>query len=497
MKKTISIILILFVTIGFLSAQNNQDEIASIEKKITKSDKDIQNEKKKAKPQTWEKRGKLFVDAYTVNTKLLAPGLNSLMLRTLGKSDSDPSPFFGEPKEKRIEDQYEVWSYDKIDIYMVQAEKDLVVEKWVETKIPFPGALLKSYEAYMEAVNLDTGKKLVSKKSFLVKLKELRDLLMNEAVTKFYDKNYDEALTYIEKCIKLADYKAKDDTVNLASYAYYAGIFAYNAQKRDDAKKYFNIAIEKEYEIGTSYQYLSQVMYEQKDSANAVKLLEKGLNKYPNEEKIIYCLIDYYTPKGEYEKAFEYIDKALSLAPDNSVLYIVKGNAYTKVFEEFENKYYRLAISADSLDKASFKNRSNKSVYDKIIKERDDILNNQLPPVKKQMNDYKQKTVSAYNSGISKDSKNADYYYTLAYFYYKTGINNQTYASSIRKLKDIVTELEKASTDNMNKAKEKAEKAYQINPKDTYTLDLLSKIYYRLQMYDKSSEMKKKMNELK
>ncbi len=496
MKKTISIILILFVTVGFLSAQNNKDEVDNLRKKIEKSNKDIQNEKKKAKSQTWEKRGKLFIKAYNVNTRLLAPGISATMLTTIAKSDSDPTPFYGMPSKKRIEGNYEVWSYPSIDVYLVQAGKSMVIEKWVETKPAFPNSLGEAYDAYMEAVKLDTDKKLVSKKAFLGKLKDLRDYTMNEAVTNFYDKKYDLALDGMQKCIDLAQYKAESDTVDLGSFAYFAGIFAYNAKKLNEAKKYFDQSLEHEYEVGTSYQYISQIMFELNDSLNAVKTLEKGLDKYPNEEKIIYCLIDYYTPRGEHEKAFEYIDKAISIAPDNSVLYIVKGNAYSTVFSNFEKDYYAVLAKADSLDKVSFKNRNNKSAYDKIIKERDDVLNNQLPPVKKQMKEYKQKTIEAYNMGISKDKENPDYYYELARFYYERGVNNQTNASSIRKLKNIINELKQNATDNFNKAKEYGEISYNKKPQDVYTLELLSKIYYRLQMYDKSSEMKKKMKEL-
>ncbi|MBN2891249.1 MAG: hypothetical protein JXL97_05235 [Bacteroidales bacterium] len=545
MKKTISLFIILFLAIGFISAQNNQADIDALTKQIEKSDKDITNPKKSAKLATWSKRGKLFIEAYSVNFKYLAPGIHANSLSLLGISESSPQPYYGKPLKTYEEDKLTVWEYRNIKIYI---SSDVLVDHWVETNIAFPGALDKSYEAYKKALELDVDEKYRNKKSTMQELSALREHLMNRAVEAFYNNESAPALADLEKCMDLYQYpKTEDDTiVTLGAYSYYAAIFAYNGKKElielkdiyiiDDntsdslkkvwnkqnaeneafnkeakskndvtqkyndeqckiAKKYFAKAIEEEYEIGTSYQYLAQVMFELNDTLNAVKKLEEGLKKYPQEEKLIYSLIDYYTPRGEYEKAFEYIDKAIAMNDTLAVLYIVKGNSYAKIMEDKEDAYYAKLTEADDLDKEAFKNRNTpkeKEFNDK----RDNILNNEIPKLEQEIDEFSQKALDAYNLGIENDNKNADYYYTVAFFYYKKAVKSQTYASSIRKLKDIITKLDTKGTEYLESAKEYAEQAYKINPKDVYTLDLLAKIYYRLKMYDESAAKKLEIENL-
>lgn len=503
MKKTISLILILFFAIGFATAQNNDDAIESLKKQIEKSNKDIEHQKKSQKTSTWDKRGKLYMEAYGVNFKYLAVGLEASSIPLLGISESTPQAYYGKYEKSYVEDGLTVWEYKRIKIYINDEGK---VEKWKEKEVSFPGALSKSYEAYMKAMELDTDDKYKNKKATMENIALLRENLMNVAVEAFYAEKYEPALNDIEKCIELYSYPKTDiDTfVDLGAYAYYAGIFAYNAQKTEKANKYFQMSIDNNYEIGTSYQYMAQTLFEAGDTTKAVQKLEEGAKKYPDEEKIIYSLIDYYTPKGEFEKAIAYIDKAIDMKPDNSVLYIVKGNAYAKVFETKEAEYYSLLKTADSLDKEAFKVRNDKAKQEPLLAKKNAILNNEVPIVENEMNKYGNLTVEAYNKGIEtisaveKEDKatTADYYYTVAYFYYKWAINCQTYASSIRKIKEHQTKLDENGEQYLQKSLANAEKSNKLKPDDIYTLDLLAKIYFRTGEREKSAEMKAKIDKL-
>ncbi len=502
MKKTFYVLLVFFVAFKFISAQNNDADFKLYQKKITNSDKEIQDPKKNVKLTTWDKRGKLFLDAYSVNSKHLSPGLPATTLTFIGSSESDPSPFYGKPLTTSIEGEYEIWNYSKIKIYLVEVDdgtgkKVKIVEKWEDITVVDENALIKSYEAYKKAIELDVDGKYVNKKTTSVELAMLRENLMNNAVKLYYNENPAAAILDLEKAYDLLQYdKSTSDSV-YGAYAYYAGVFAYEAKEYQKAEKYFNVAIEKKFEIGISYQYLTQVLYDNGDSLKAIKILEEGVSKYPEEPKIIYSLIDYYTPKGEYEKAFEYIDKAILITPENSILYIVKGNAYNKIFEDFQIKYFTLLLAADSLDKAAFRERNNANEEKRLTQEKNDILSIQVPPIEKSMEEYANKTIEAYKEGVKIEEKNADYYYTIAYFYYKRFLSNNKYASNIRKLKEVIEKLTTQENTFLNLAKDFAEISYKYNDKDIYTIDLLSKLYYRLQMYDKSTEMKNKLAELK
>ncbi len=494
MKKTINLLFIFFLFAGIVSAQNNEAEIHALQKKIKKSNQEIADAKKNVKYQTWAKRGKLFLDVYTINTKLLAPGLSKTIVQMQGKSDSDPTPYYGKPGKQYQEGDFEVWEYQRLKLYFT-LDKGLL-DHWVETEPMDTLAIDKSYEAYKKAIELDADGKFVNKKTTKDQLAQLREFLMNKAVEYYQKSNSDLALSYLEKSIDLLKYRDENDTlVQPGVYYYYAAIFAYNSKKLDTAEMYFQKAIDNNYEIGTSYQYMAQVMYEEGDTAKAVKILEAGAEKYPQEPKIIYSLIDYYTPRGEYDKAFEYIDKAIAMTPDNAILYVVKGNAYNRIYEELEKKYYPLLVSLDSVKKAEFRHRNNEDLKKKD-QETAAKLEAQLPDLEKQLADYEKKTLDAYLLGISKDEKNADFYYAVMEFYYNKAAYEATTSSNLKKLTDYINNLDKQSKEDFQKAKEYGEKSYNLAPDDVYTMDKLATIYYRLGEYDKSTEMRKKIKEL-
>jgi tetratricopeptide (TPR) repeat protein len=495
MKKTLSLLLILLLTsFGILSAQNNDAEIKAIKRRIQKSNEAIQNPKKSAKYKTWVKRANIFMDAYSANIKYLAVGAPANTIPLLGISENSTEPFFGKPQKIISNSKYDIWIYPKVKIYV----KNGKIDHWIDLQPIDSNALIKAYKAYKKAIELDKKHSFVKRKSTKKALANLRELLMNKAVTYYYAKNNNEALNYIEKSIDLFQYpRTESDTlIKAGAYYYYAGIFAFGAKKLDKAKNYFLKAINEKYEIGNSYKYLAETLYKLNDSTQAVKLLEEGAQKFPQEPDIIYSLIDYYTPRGQYDKAFKYLDKAIKLAPNNAILYIVKGNSYEKIYENLQKDYFKLLNIADSLDKEAFKNRFNQDKEKEIKNQENEYLSKKIPAIENKMNENFKKAVENYKIGISK-KQDPNYYYTISYNYYRTAILDITEASNLRKLTDYINKLEKQASEYLNIAKNYGEKAYQLNPHDTYTMDLLSKIYFRLRMYKKSSEMKKKINEEK
>ncbi len=493
MKKTLTLLFILFISLGILSAQNNEAETNAIKKHIAKSNKDIQNPKRKIKYKTWDKRTKIFMDAYAVNSKYLTPGLAANTIPLLGISESSPTPYYGKPIKIVKEGKFEVWNYPKVKIYVLNG----VIDHWKDLAPIDTNALNIAYEALNKANELDKSGKFIHKKSTITLAATLRELILNKAIQYYNKNNFAEALSNIEKAINLHKYPraAADTLVPEAAYYYYAGVFAFSDKNYKMAKKYFQKSLEDKYKIGTNYQYITASMYKLNDSSDAVKFLEQGAEKYPQETKIIYSLIDYYTPRGDYQHAFKYINKAISMTPENAILYIVKGSSYQKIYESIQKKYYENLNIADSLDKDIFRLRNTPKKQKEVIAKKEEVLKT-VQANEKDLNNYKQKTIDAFKLGISK-KQDPDYYYTIAYFYYKIAILDINEASHLRKLKNYITKLDNNASDDMKEAQKYAEKALELNPTDTYTMELLSKIYYRQGMYDKSSEMKKKILEQK
>lgn len=496
MKKVIlASLLIIFNFFAF--SQNNDQDIKNLKSQIEKSDKDLTNPKKEQDPNVWAKRAQIFIESFKVNSKFLAPGIESNSIPLLGISESSPQPFYGKPVTTEKTKDFEIWIYPRIKIYIDKTTQ--TVDHWQDLYVIDPKALDKAYDAYMKVKELDVAKKVLNKKNVKQNVAELRDLLMNRSIEKYNDTLYKAALEDLEKSIKIYnDFPRLENDTNtkIGAFYYYAGVFGYNAKEYSKALENFNKSIENNYEIGTCFQYIAQTYYEQNDSVKAEKVLLDAADKYPKEEKIIYILIDFYTPKGEYEKAFVYLDKAIQMSPDNAQLFFVQGNAYEKVYYTLEANYFKTLQKAENLDKEAFKNRNDVQKAKQFEQERDKVLNTEAVDAENKMNQYSQKAFNSYNKALTFNPKSVDFNYQIAYFNYTRAINYKNTSSSLLKLKEVSTKLENKSSEFLNEAKTYGEKAYDLDPNDIYTLRLLKNIYYRLQMTDKYNEINDKIKSL-
>ncbi len=493
MKKILFLTLSFLFSVAVLTAQNNDALIKSIKQKIERSDKDIQNPKKNQKISTWDKRGKLFLEAYEVNIKYLAPGIAANTIPFLGLDENNTEPYYGKPLKRYQEGDKEVWEYDKVKIFV----KNGVVDSWEITKPVDPDALPKAYEAFTKALSLDQDGKYSSKKSTMKNIAKLRELLKDEAINFYMAGEYQKAIDYLEKSIDLFKYPRleEDTTANIGAYYYYAGIFAYNAGDKDKAIKYLKEAINHGFEIGTCYQYLAQVYYEKGDTATAVKELEEGAKKYPQEVKIIYSLIDYYSPRGEYDKAISYLDKAIAMTPDMAVLYFVKGDAYAKIYLNLLKKYFSQLRSGDSLSKAAFRSRMNQAEHDRLQKEADNMYA-KAEETKKEADKYLNLVEEWYKKGFEKDPNFANAYIMLGNFYTDVAQENYKYGQPQRK-QEIYDKYMGLFKQYLKKAIENYEKYDKLHPDDLDVLETLKSLYYKVGEKEKYAQIKKRIEEIK
>ncbi len=496
--KKLWIIALSLIFIGNVAfSQNNDFQIKALKKKIEKIDQKLQTPKGANNYKLWAKKGKLLLDAYEINIDQVSLGMPAKMLPFIGEDQQEGTePYYGKPKKIITQDGKDYWIYDKVT-FIVQNGR---IVGWKITKPVVEDALKKSYEAYKKAISLDQKGKFIHRNSTKRQLAKLRDYLRTKSIEFYQDGKYDKALDYMEMAMDLYHYpRMKDDTVNMkpGQLEYYAGVFAYNAGKYDKAVEYFKKAIAKNYEVGTSYQLMTQALKKLGREQEAVKLLEEGAKKYPTESKIIFALIDYYKPHGQLDKAFYYLDKAIKLKPNMAILYLVKGDAYNQLFNEYSKKYYKLLDETDSLKKAAFRARFKKAEHDRLMAEHDSLMKIQ-DSIEQEMNKYFDLAVEWFKKGISKDTTNADGYYTLGALYY-----NRAMAVFLRAQKIPTSDtqdynkLMKQYENYLNLAREQFEKAYKLTPNDIQTMQNLSIIYYKLRMYDKHKEMKQKIYELR
>lgn len=494
MKKAIQLFLVLIISGSFALAQNNDMETSSILKKIQKSEKHIKHDKKKLKPQTWFKRAEIFVDAYEVNIKYLGAGIPKSQMSFIGISETSSTQYYGKPNDKKVEGNKEIWVYDKVEITF----EDGVISSFKDLKPIDKEAHTKAYKAIKEAVKLDTDGKFANKSGNKKTVARVRDIFQTKAIDAYFAENLETALANIEIALELYQLPRDEKTDTFYNYGmsnYYAGIFAYNTKNYDKGCKYFKTAGEEGYEVGTCYQYRSTIKFEQKDSTAGLKILQEGIAKYPDEKGIIFALIDYYMPRGEYEKAFEYTDKAISMDPDNHILYLVKAEAYSNIYEKLDAKYYENIAKSDQLKKDAFKVRGTDKEKE-ILAEKAKV-DAQTPKLLADAEEYFKKSEDTYNLGISKKPEEAVGYYSLGALYYNKAMEINKHAQDIPASQKERYEKEmKKYEDNLKLAMPQMEKAHEKDPNDTYALQSLSSIYLKLGMYDKQKEVKAKLEAL-
>ena len=114
---------------------------------------------------------------------------------------------------------------------------------------------------------------------------------------------------------------------------YYAGRFAYEAQRYDEAiatllrmngEHAKQNALRKEIVFANEYVY--QIYMELNDTVKAVEFIQECINKFPDEPWFMQNLINLYISSGQEEKAIEYLDLAINREPNVGQYYNSKGS---------------------------------------------------------------------------------------------------------------------------------------------------------------------------
>ena len=151
---------------------------------------------------------------------------------------------------------------------------------------------------------------------------------------------------------------------------YYSALSA--GQAGNDNAKYYGYA-ETDYNklLATSfsqnakiYNYLSTLYMISKDTANALKTINAGVEKYPANATLREVQVRTALLAGKQAEVIGQIDAAIANDPKNKVLYYYKGLTYSRIGDDAESKASK---TKDAATKASF----NKEMLDNYAKAAD------------------------------------------------------------------------------------------------------------------------------
>ena len=315
----------------------------------------------------------------------------------------------------------------------------IIVSKDENFKKLVPNSVEEAFKSYMKAVELDEkgGNQILK-----LKLVSFSNTLINSAVIAYQANDYVKATDYFEK--KLLIDKSplfKGDATIDTTIIFNAGLAASNAKLYDKAISYFTECTKYGYNGASCYnQIISayQQLGTKEDTIRAVETMKLAFQKYPEDQGINVQLINYFITTGQPNEAIGYLDKAIEKEKDNSSFYLAKGVALDRLGRQDE-------------------------------------------------------AIEVYKKAVVIKPENADAYYNIGVIYFNRGVKQFDVANSVPTTDQVRYDLEKGKADEFFKAAVPyLENAVKYNPKDTYILDQLKNLYYRLKMMDKFDAINKK-----
>ena len=380
------------------NVQKVEVDTEGVMKKITKAEKDLA--KKATKSSTWINYGKAMLDAYTVYSKNVYDGLNTM----------NAAVMFGEPTSQ---ENVNVGGADMVKIvytpeFVAYADANGNIAGWEFPVELVPGALDKAIEAYNKALELDSKAMM----QVMGGINSITDALLKNASFAYGAGQYNKAGDLFKLAYEISDSPAM---LNLNFAALYnAGLsyfFGENYQASFDAfKASADGGFEQE---GDAYYFQYQALKEMASGdeinkevlAPANDMLMGGFEKYPENAKIIECLTDYYVSMGEDPAAvIPLVEEAIAKDPNNASLWNGLGRiqngqgdidgaleSFVKVAEllpendgaQYSVGYLYISKADKMFRDANAKTYSGQAEYDAALKEVNEVYAKSIEPLEK------------------------------------------------------------------------------------------------------------------
>ncbi len=280
-----------------------------------------------------------------------------------------------------------------------------------------------------------------------------------------------------------------------------------------NSKKYLLRLIELNYEDHLLFIYLSNIYLEEKDTANAIKYIEQGRIKYPNEKDLINSELNIYIVQGKQDVLLKKIEFATEQKPDDPDLIYIRGNMYDSYSSDLLKRAKILSDSSNKPNKLS-KNELNtqkkKSILDNcksLTTQAQIFMNSSLEYTAKAEKDYitaleinPDMIDALYNLGALNNNKSNSITEKIKAIESKSQAEYDKKYSVFKKTQDSILYV---SLSYFSKALEIVEtKSESDKPKKIFKYGYLKDIFYNIQMLyaslnkqDKFIEFKKRKDE--
>ena len=260
----------------------------------------------------------------------------------------------------------------------------------------------------------------------------------NRGIDKFQEKDFKGAQEDFGQSIGLGSFSGRIDTVvmyNLALASEYA-------KDWESAKQTYDALIMLKYNKDGAgpdmYRSMSRIYKTEGDTGKAMEYVKKGREAYPDNNNLIVDELEFYLQTGKSQEAINNLNTAIGNDPENPILHFAAGTVYEDLKET-------------------------------------------------------EKAVAAYQKALELDPKYFDAAYNLGAFYFNIGAEkvNEANKLNINATKEY-EKLTKESEEAFNAAIPYVEKANEINPDDIDTANMLIKLYFKTNQFEKGKALKAK-----
>jgi tetratricopeptide (TPR) repeat protein len=317
---------------------------------------------------------------------------------------------------------------------------------WQDSSIrdKYPDALLIASESYQKAFNVGDTKFKQDKES-VTNLILLSGQLQLQGALLYDVAQYAESMKHFLEVKKIKDFlkgRGVQQNIDDNNAIFNAVITAQKINDNKTAKELLRELVDRNYDNPIIYSVLADIYLAENNSQEAKNVLDKAAAKYPENTHIIISQLNIYIKEGKINEHLDKMLKAVALEPNNHSLHYVLGVIYQemKESEKAEASYKKaVAIKPDYYD--ALNNLAT------IYIERANKIQNQMNEPKITDAQYK-----AYEIEREKQLKSA-----LQYL----------------------------------------ESAHNINPEGREVLSMLKEVYAKLGEYEKSKQIKAKLESLK
>ncbi|MFV0289949.1 MAG: tetratricopeptide repeat protein [Mangrovibacterium sp.] len=327
--------------------------------------------------------------------------------------------------------------------WMVRGEVYTAIAKDAKLKTTVEKPLDIAYDSYVKAISLDENGQF---SSFMkVGLTQLNSALVSHAVDAFKVEKFEDALSDFKKVLAINEfsiYTAEEKSID-TTIIFNAGLAAFNAKLYDEAIKYYTQVASYGYQGADMYDYIMMSHLNKQDTVGAIEALQTGFKQYPEGTNIVTNMINLFLQTGKTDDAIKYLEIAIKQDPNNASFHFAQG----ALFDQMKD-------------------------YDNAIK--------------------------SYEKAVELKADYFDPYYNLGVIYYNRGAAQLAVANDIPPSQSKKYEEEKAKANAFFvQAIPYMEKASAVDAKDTFSLESLRELYYRINDIEKRDAVVEKLNKLK